>query len=370
MSQLEQVLETALSVLEPVPEALRGWLLLVLAIVLWLLVARVVEFFMIRYARRLVKRTSMTLDDEIVGAARIPVPVLVLTTTIHGTLAFLADQGLLEPLSPAAVDAIQKAIWTGALVVIALSSMRLLNLIISSSVEHLSERYGIGPELIPLVRNSIRLGVLLVFLIVLLGIWGQPIGPLITSAGLVGAALAFAARESLANLFGGVSLLMEGSIKLGDYVVLDNGERGEVVQIGIRSTQLKTRDDVQITIPNGIMANSMITNQSAPWQPFRVRIGIGTAYGCDVEHVERVLVGEAQANEIALDSPEPRVRLRRFGDSALEFELLAWCRDPAQRGILVHDLSKAIYKACAREGIEIPFPQRDVRIISSDGADA
>ncbi|MEW6002875.1 MAG: mechanosensitive ion channel domain-containing protein [Nitrospirota bacterium] len=154
---------------------------------------------------------------------------------------------------------------------------------------------------------------------------------------------------------------------IGDYIVLNTGERGEVVEIGIRSTRIKTRDDILISIPNSIIANTKIINESAPIPNFRVRIPVGVAYGSDIDVVEKTLIEIASQNENILKEPRPRVRFREFGESSLNFELLCWAKDPALRGLTVHELNKAIYKKFNERGIKIPFPQRDVHIYGSEG---
>ena len=117
--------------------------------------------------------------------------------------------------------------------------------------------------------------------------------------------------------------------------------------------------------PNAVIANSKITNESGgPWEKERIRIAVGVAYGSDVDRVCEVLKATAKAQEHVCAAPEPRVRFRAFGDSSLNFELLCWIDEPVLRGRMVHALNLAVYKAFQRDGIEIPFPQRDVHLRS------
>ncbi len=160
-----------------------------------------------------------------------------------------------------------------------------------------------------------------------------------------------------------MSILADRPYQVGDYITLDTGERGEVTHIGLRSTRLLTRDDVEISIPNSVMGNAKIVNESGgPYQKFRIRIKVGVAYGSDLDEIEQVLVQPAADHEEICDTPKPRVRLRGFGSSSLDFELLAWVEQPVFRGRLEHELNCAVYKAFADHGIEIPFPQQDLHI--------
>ena len=194
--------------------------------------------------------------------------------------------------------------------------------------------------------------------------FGIPVNAIFASAGIAGLAVAFAAKDTLSNLFGGVAIFMDRPFSTGDYIVLDDNERGEVVEIGLRSTRIQTRDDVMISIPNSILTNAKIVNQSSPKPMFRVRVKIGVAYGSDINQVETILLDQVRSNSLAAQYPEPRVRFRNFGDSSLEFELLCWAKRPHDRGRLMHSLNTGIYNAFAEAGIEIPFPQRDGHLIN------
>lgn len=183
----------------------------------------------------------------------------------------------------------------------------------------------------------------------------------LASAGIIGIAVGFASRETLANLFAGFFIIADAPYVIGDYIILNSGERGYVVNVGIRSTRMRTRDDVEIIIPNAEMANSKIINESGGIRDrYRVRVQVGVAYGSDLDHVCALLDQVAAAHpEIAKD-PASRVRNRGFGDSSIDFELLCWIREPADRGRIKHELYMAIYKAFERENVVIPFPQRDL----------
>jgi MscS family membrane protein len=183
----------------------------------------------------------------------------------------------------------------------------------------------------------------------------------LASAGVIGIAVGFAARDTLANLFAGFFIIADAPYKLGDYIVLDSGDRGEVTKVGIRSTRLLTRDDVEITVPNAEMANAKIFNESGGrWIKFRIRLKVGVAYGSDVDQVVELLEQITAEHDNVCRDPSPRVRMRGFGDSSLDFELLCWVNHPSERGLVTHELYMHIYKALNENGIEIPFPQRDV----------
>jgi small-conductance mechanosensitive channel len=213
-----------------------------------------------------------------------------------------------------------------------------------------------------MIKNISRIVLLFTGILWGLVIWKVNLTPLFASAGIIGIAIALAAKDTLANFFGGIALFVDAAYNVGDYIILDSGERGEVVEVGIRSTKIKTRDDILITIPNSIMSTTKIINQSAPEPRYRIRIDVGVGYDSDLRQVEKTLLSVAEENHALAEKPLPRVRVRSFGDSAINFQLLVWVQDPRHRGRETHNLLKMIHIAFQERGIEIPYPKRDVQL--------
>ncbi|MEE8494906.1 MAG: mechanosensitive ion channel family protein [Xanthomonadales bacterium] len=221
------------------------------------------------------------------------------------------------------------------------------------------------PRTVPLIEMGLKLFMLSVFAYMFMAIWGIDGTAWLASAGVIGIAVGFAAKDTLANLISGVSIVADAPYKIGDYIVLDTGERGIVTNLGIRSTRLLTRDDVEVSIPNAVIGNAKITNESGgPWIKHRIRVPIGVAYGSNTEEVVRILEQIAVECPGIVTSPAPRVRMRAFGVSSLDFELLGWISHPELRGRVKHELLMEIDRRFRQEGIVIPFPQRDVHIRS------
>jgi MscS family membrane protein len=191
---------------------------------------------------------------------------------------------------------------------------------------------------------------------------GLPTYSLVAGLGIGGLAVALAGREALSNLIGTIMIILDRPFKIGDYVTLSDGERGAVAGVGFRSTRIRTRDDILISIPNSIIANTKMINESAPISLSRIRIKVGVAYCSDLKRVEEILLGVAEQNQLVVREPSPEIRFRQFGDSALEFELLCWIDQPEQKGPIIHQLNWAIKEAFQEAGIQIPFPQRHVHV--------
>ncbi len=343
---------------------------------------------------RLVSWTRLELDDLAVAALHGPAMALAGLLGLAGSLRLLvvpleievgrseqkaqlareAARAIADPaggrllrlaklnLAPEQLETADRLLWTLAFLAIALAAGRLVGLAVEGMGQRADGAGSLAREMGPLLVNLGKVAVLLAAAVGVLSIWDISITPLLASAGVVGLAVALAAQESLANFFGGVSLFLDRSYQIGDYIVLDGEERGAVEHLGLRSTRLRTRDDVLITIPNSIMAASKVVNQSGPGGRFRVRLPVGIAYGADIDAAERQMLEAAAGEDLVLDRPEPRVRFRAFGDSSLNLELLCWCADPAERGLLVHRLGKDVYRRFEAEGVLIPFPQLDVHL--------
>ena len=332
-----------------------SWVNALLALAAFIVIAKAADLFVDKVVRRFASFTKSEADDRLIDLVHRPVSYTIILVGLEATVISLEPVGRTLYYAHGVVFTIVTIIW-------AIAGARVANVVIEHGLSRVSDATGLGKDVIPLAENVTLITVIAATLMVLLAVWKKDITPLLASAGIAGVAVAFAAKDTLANFFGGISVFLDKPYKIGDYIVLDGGERGEVVAIGVRSTRIKTRDDVQITIPNSIIANTKVVNESAPQPNFRVRVPIGVAYGSDIDQVQETLLAIAVRNDNIVAEPAPRVRFRTFGDSALNFELLAWAKEPALRGKTVHEMNCEIYKEFLRLGIRIPFPQRDVHL--------
>ena len=327
----------------------------VLIISLFYILAYVIRSVLVRAIGQLVRNTQTNLDDRVLSGIKKPL----------FNVVFLFGVALAVPVAklPMAGDWIVKIIFSLIVVILIRAAFFLSSELLEALANNHHRFNAIEERTIPLLDIVSKLVILLVGSYSLLVIWGiNPVGWL-ASAGIVGLAVGFAAQDTLANLFAGFFVLIDSPYKIGDYVNLDSGERGMVTQIGMRSTRLLTRDDVEITVPNSVMGNAKIINESGgPYEKMRVRIAVGVAYGTDVHEVEKVLHGVGSSHNEVCKYPEPQVRMRAFGESSLDFELLVWIEAPEHKGRIAHDLYMAVYDSLNQASIEIPFPKRDLYI--------
>ena len=319
--------------------------------------------------QRWTRRTSTLLDDDLLRIVHGPI-----TKTVVFIGLGLATWRL--GLEERTLQVTLAILWTLGVVVWMIFGFRFCGIVLRSASVHADRYRFIEQRTIPLFDNLGKVIVGAIALYALIVIWKVDATGWLASAGIAGIAVGFAAKDTLSNLFAGVFILADAPYTVGDFVVLNEGQRGEVVNIGLRSTRIRTRDDIEITIPNAVMGSGMITNESsmrARKTPTRIRVRVGVAYGSDIDQVRAVLLSVAEADENIGAEPEPRVRFRTFGDSGLDFELLGWISDPARKGRTIDALNTAVYKRFAEEGIEIPYPKRDVyvhQITTNDGETA
>ena len=322
------------------------------------------EFVLLRLAYRYVSNTATEYDNIVVSSLRLPlvvtaalVGVFVLTKIPVVRASVVLEPQLLDDLLGRPTLSVIILVW-------AYGANTVVNRVVAA-VNADGGRFDFAP----VFSNVWTLAVLVGAAGSLLWVWGIEITPLLGAAGVAGIAVGFAAKDTVANFFGGIALYFDDTYKLGDYVVLDDGSAGTVVKVGVRSTTLLTRDEVVITVPNAVLNASKVTNESAPQRRRRVRVPIGIAYGTDIDAFEELAVGTALSESLVLDSPKPRARFRSFGESALQYELLCWVKGPTRRRRAQHELNRALYKALNDAAIEIPYPKRDVTLTGAGGGD-
>ncbi len=345
-------------VLQPVADIFSGspWLQGMSVIIATFVMASFLSWLLFRIVGKLTRKTSSSIDDRIACLARPPVYYSFLVT------GFITGLNML-PLSDKVLLLTGRGIRTVGLIIWIVFLIRLAHLVLNKMAQVDDEHSFVQRRTVTLFDNGAKVIIFAVGIYFFFMIWNINLTAWLASAGIAGIAVGFAAKDTLSNLFSGVFILADAPYKVGDYVVLDRGGRGQVKHIGLRSTRLLTRDDIEITIPNSIIGNTTIVNQSGgPVEKMRLRVAVGVAYGSDIDLVQDILLKIAEEEVLVEDSPPPRVRFRVFGASSLDFELLCWVPKPELRGRALHVLNCRIYKEFARHNIEIPFTKQDLYI--------
>ncbi len=205
-------------------------------------------------------------------------------------------------------------------------------------------------------------------IIVALDMLGVNIVPFIAGAGVAGVAVGFAAKDTLSNLIAGVLLIIDRPFEVGDRIEVWNAPAGsanwgDVIDIGLRATKIKTTDNIVIIIPNNEIMLRDIINYTHISEKIRVRINIGIAYDADLQKAKDVILQVAKATEWVVDDPPSKVVVRNFGESSVDLQLRVWIKDARQRMNTISHITDRVKEAFDTEGIEIPYPKRDINII-------
>ncbi len=214
------------------------------------------------------------------------------------------------------------------------------------------------------VGTLVRYLLLLIGLLVIVQTAGIDLTTFNVLAGAVGIGVGFGLQNVVSNFFAGIIIMFERPIKIGDRIVV-GGVEGNVVEIGARGTTVLNNDNIAVIVPNSKFITEDVINWKYNDDKVRFRIPLSVAYGSDARLVERVLLEVAGADPDVLVDPPPAVRFMGFGDDGLLFELRAWSSSLVDRkNKLISQLNFAIYARFGQEGIEFPFPQRDLHIKS------
>ncbi|MBW2984228.1 mechanosensitive ion channel family protein [Candidatus Woesearchaeota archaeon] len=301
-----------------------------------------------KWALKLALKTKTTVDDLIIEHTNKPLALLLL---LFGIRLAIIPLGLYK-----AVDLFsERLIFSLVLIVAAYIVIRVFDSIIEVSSKRWEQRNAV----IKLFYKFSRIVIVLLFLAVVLDMWGVKVGPLLAGLGVAGIAIAFALQTTLGNIFGGISLIMDNAYKVGDIVKLESGEMGTVHKVGLRSTKIRTWDNEIIIVPNGKIADSRIQNLVQPDRKIRVIVDFGVEYGSDVNKVKKVVMGVIKKLDI-MEDPEPQVLFLEMGDFALQFSARFWVDDITKRFLTREKAVCDIYNALGKSGINIAFPTRTV----------
>jgi small-conductance mechanosensitive channel len=194
-----------------------------------------------------------------------------------------------------------------------------------------------------------------------------PLGALVGLFAVLGVGIGFGLQHVAANFVSGLILLLERPVKVGDRIEVD-GVWGDVIRINLRTTVVRTPDNISIIIPNSKLVENKVINYYYSNRRIRLRLPVGVAYGSDVNKVTSILKEVAAEDRHVIESPAPEVWFMEFGDSSLNFELLCWISDAALKYDIRNRLNRRIDERFRAGGVEIPFPQHDLHLRSADTA--
>ncbi|MBI5234127.1 MAG: mechanosensitive ion channel family protein [Deltaproteobacteria bacterium] len=321
-----------------------------------LLVLRAVVF---KFLHRWAKKTETTTDDIIIKTLNTP--------SFYWCVAIGLYIGMaISDLPEKYTHYLSIAIYILVISSMTIAAANLSNRLFNNYVE----KMNLPIPATGLAQSMLKGTIIVVGLLMALGVIGVSIAPLITALGVGGLAVALALQDTLSNLFAGVHILVEKSIRVGDFVKLETGQEGYVDDITWRTTRIRMLPNNMVIVPNNKLAQTIVINYYLPEKRMSLSIPVSVGYSSDPGFVEKVLLDEAARAVGAVSGllPEPCVRfIPGFGKDALEFTLVLQISEFAEQFSVQHELRKRIFNRFRKEGIEIPFPQRIVHLISEKG---
>jgi small-conductance mechanosensitive channel len=327
-------------------------LLLVLFLGRW-----VISFLLDRVLIRLTRRTKTNLDNEILNAARLPLWLLAL---------FLALDSVLRRIEFLTADFdtyLDQGFYLAYFLVGFIFTWRL--------VTHLFRWYGeeiarqtetnIDQRLFPFFQRIALIILSAIGLITILSHFDVNITAMVTTLGIGSLAVALAAQNTLEDTINGFMIMFDRPYRIGDRIeLLDLDTWGDVVDIGLRSTRIKTRDNRMVVVPNSKIGKSLVVNYAYPNDQYRLQIHLGVAVGTDIEFARQVMVEAVKDVEGVLPDRPVEALFLEFGEFSLIFRVRWWLDSYVDTRRMFDRVNSALYKALQKEGIELPFPQLDV----------
>jgi small-conductance mechanosensitive channel len=327
---------------------------LLLAGLLWLIIKK----FLAVLEKRRSKVRFVTISKAMIDLARKALFYLLVLVTLNILLRLLQ------------LEAIEPTLHAVFIIILAGPAKNALIILLTIMEKHVASRTETKADdiLFDLLNKFAGVIIYSIASVLALDILGINVMPFVAGAGVLGVAVGFAAKDTLSNLIAGILLIIDRPFEVGDRIEVwsaptGSATWGDVIDIGLRATRIKTTDNIVIIIPNNQIMTRDIVNYTTITTSIRVRINIGVGYGSDLEKAKRLIVGAALELDWVLRQPAPKVVVRNFGESSLDLQLRVWIANARRRMDTISHVTDRVHSIFAREGIEIPYPKRDIQMI-------
>jgi small-conductance mechanosensitive channel len=308
---------------------------------------------------RAARRTQTDLDDAITSAFSLPLLLTVLLVALRiavARLSFLPD---------AWSEYLESGFFILYLLVAYLLAYRLIRNLTNWYIRDIADRTDtpLDDQILPFFRRVLLILLSVIALVVLLSHFQIEVGALITTLGIGSLAIALAAQTTLSDTISGFVIMLDRPFRIGDRIeLLDLDTWGDVVDIGLRSSRIRTRDNRMVVVPNAVIGKSLIVNHSYPDTHYRVQTELGVAYGTDIEKARQIMIEAVRAQDWVMKDERIEALFLHYGDSALIFRVRCWIEHYVETRRIIDKLNTCLYDALAQAGIDIPFPHHVVRL--------
>jgi small-conductance mechanosensitive channel len=326
-----------------------------LVILIFYLAACLFRWMFSGWGAKLAQKTRTNLDDEAIKLADNPLFYTIIFLGFYIAFDFISLSGKVDRF-------IKGLIFVAITIMMMVFVYRFINLLLKGYSRRIDARgeSSLGQEFMPLMEKIVSIFVFAMGLIIILRHFNYDIFSLVTALGVGSLAIGLAAKETLSNMIAGFAIMIDRPFRPGDRIELSSGEIGDVTEIGLRSTKIKTFDHTIIVVPNAELVNYKVINQSYPDQLIKGKIELGIAYGSDIARAKEVMIEVARSVPHVLSDPPPAVYFINFGDSSLDLLMRFWVESYANLFETKDRINMLINERFKEEGIEIPFPIRTI----------
>ncbi len=258
-----------------------------------------------------------------------------------------------------------------AIMIILLSAIanNIVNMLIPYVEQHIADKTDthIDDVILDLSKKFSGVIIYATGIILALDVLGLNIMPFVAGAGVAGIAIGFAAKDTLSNLIAGILLIIDRPFEVGDRIEIwtapkNSATWGDIIEIGLRGTKIRTTDNIVVIIPNNEIMKRDIINYTTITKEIRVRIPIGIAYDADIKKAKEMITKIALELDWVMREPAPKIVVRNFGASSVDLQARIWISRPRRRMDTISHVTDRVKEVFQEEGIEIPYPKRDIYI--------
>lgn len=332
--------------------------LTIVAIVASLVLIRLLTNFLLkRVIGSLVGRTTTSLDDVLLDILRLPLQLVLIAVAVDFAIARLTV------IPPSWASSVEDGFFVAYVAIAFLFLWRLIG--------SLAEWYGreaaeltdteLDEQLLPFFRQIALIGLLALMLIILLGHFGVEVSGLVATLGVGSLVIGLAGQAALTDTISGFLIMIDRPFRIGDRIeILELGTWGDVVDVGLRSARIRTRDNRLVIVPNSILGQSLIVNHSYPDSHYRIEVHVGVGYGSDVEQARQTMIEAASGVEGVWSGKPVEALFLEMADSALVFRIRVWIKSYEDTRRIVDRVNTAVYGALTEAGIDIPYPTQTI----------
>lgn len=328
----------------------------ILTLIGFIVAGYALRFVLNVYITRLTRKTKTKIDDIILDAIKTPIVAIFLIVGVQIGM----EQAEFIPYHTTIMQYLPTISYLLIILIATLVTAR----ITAGILKHFGTVRPSVRALMPTLQKIMKIIVYFVAFLLILNGLGIEVTALVAAFGIGGLAVAFALQGTLSEFFAGIYIMSDRPVRVGDYVELESGRKGYVIDVGWRSTRIRELPNNIIVVPNSKLAGSIITNYYLPEQEMACLVQVGVAYNSDLEKVERVTidVGKKVLKKVTGGVPEfePFIRYHTFSDFSINFTVILRVKEFVDKYLITHEFVKELHKRYKKEGIEIPFPIRTV----------